>query len=157
MKQPKKKYALNRFGGDAVGHILPRQKKKKFNFFISVEKVLENLTAIYEDPEEKNNMIFFYNLQINSNQKFIDLYSEYIRLITGTGYSEFHFIQYLKRKLVTKLAVALFYCFQITKFSEIKTIFIRVDNVHRLTGKNQIIKKMESIKSKFPFRRMTFV
>ena len=134
----KRKYVLNRFGSDAAGHMLPPKKIKNKN--ISIENILKILTAIYEDSEKKNNMKnFFHNLKMNSNKKFIDFYSEYMRLIARTEYFEFRFIEYLKRKLVTRLAIELFYCFQITKFIEMKTIYIRVDNGHRLTAKNKNI------------------
>ena len=59
---------------------------------------------------------------MNSNQKFIDFYSEYIRLVARTEYSECHFIEHLKRKKINRRVILLFSDHEIQRWKQFLTV-----------------------------------
>ena len=78
-------YVFSRTGGDAEKHLRPRYSRDSDDPFESEEDMIDHLTAIYEDPFEKENARREYQeLRMEPTETFAAFYTNFLHL-AGLG------------------------------------------------------------------------
>lgn len=125
-------YVLSRLGGDAVKHTYARQNPKTSRPYLLYQDIIDDLTEIYEDPDQENNYDRQYNALLQGTRKFIDFYSEFRRLSAHSDTTEKRLLKDLKDKIAPRLRQAWgTLMVKPTTLKEAKNYLIEVDNEQR--------------------------
>ena len=80
--EDRKAYVINRLGGDASEHTMPRRLRNCPNPYTNHEEIMDQLSELYDNPHRRDDARREFNTLIQGSRPFIEFYSDYIR--TGT-------------------------------------------------------------------------
>ena len=143
-------YVCLRVEGDASDYTLARRFSGCLSPYTHHTQVFEDLAEVYEDSDRiANSDRQLHDLQMDSSDKFIDFYSQYVRLSTIIGTPAHLQIGGLVRKLPDRLRkLAQSHNPPFTSLKLLKESLLRMDNTQRSEYQQALTKSTTRDKAK---------
>lgn len=156
-------YVFSRTTGDAQGHLQPRYGRNAAQRFCTAQDMLDYLTAIFEDPFQKENARFAYKADFmgkqDKNEAFTVFYTRFLHLAGVAGIPTEDLMPDLFDKLTVKLQRTLLPTYDaLTTVQELANRCSFQDQWHRrLDAKSERarLQTLPAMKSPVPYVRNT--